>query len=112
MNYQDPQQILVSTTNGIPGYRITAYRGMAFGITVRSRGIGGDCFAACQSTCGGEVKAYTKMTYEIRNQALHRMVEEAARLGANAIIGIRFDSDEIGRGNTATICYGTAVVVE
>jgi uncharacterized protein YbjQ (UPF0145 family) len=63
--------------------------------------------------CGpGEVTAYTQMTSEIRNQALHRMVEEAKRLGANAITCVRFDSDEIGWGNTSTICYGTAVVVE
>ena len=110
---QQSKQMYVSTTHGIPGKRITAYLGMAFGATVRSRGMGGDCMANCQSTCGGEVSAYTEMTIETRNQAINRLLDDAARLGANAVVGIIFDSDEIGKGgNTAVICYGTAVTVE
>jgi uncharacterized protein YbjQ (UPF0145 family) len=85
---------------------------MAFGATVRSRGVGGDCIANCESTCGGEVTAYTEMAIESRNQAIQRLIDDANRLGANAIIEIRFDSDEIGPGgNTATIAYGTAVKI-
>jgi uncharacterized protein YbjQ (UPF0145 family) len=104
--------ILVSTTDFIPGYQIVEYRGVAFGVTVRSRGVGGDCKAGCESVCGGEVTAYTEMAIDSRDQAIQRMVENATRMGANAVIGIMFDSDQIGSGaNNATIVYGTAVVV-
>ena len=106
------EKILVSTTDSIPGYKIDSYVGIAFGATVRSRGMGGDCLAGCQSSCGGEVTAFTEMALEARNQAINRMFEDAARMGANGIIGLKFDSDQIGQGgNTATIAYGTAVSV-
>ncbi|MFW9993873.1 MAG: heavy metal-binding domain-containing protein [Candidatus Odinarchaeota archaeon] len=112
MTYQQHERLLVSTTSYIPGYRITRYVGMAFGATVRSRGVGGDCMASCESSCGGEVTAYTEMAIEARNQAIQRLLQDANRMGANAVIEIRFDSDEIGQGgNNATIAYGTAVVV-
>jgi len=109
---QQQVRILISTTDEIPGYKIDQYFGLAFGATVRSRGMGGDCLASCQSSCGGEVTAFTEMALEARNQAINRMFEDAARMGANAIIGLKFDSDQIGQGgNTATIAYGTAVRV-
>ena len=112
MTYQQHERILVSTTGEIPGYKIEEYLGLAFGATVRSRGMGGDCMAGCQSSCGGEVTAFTEMALEARNQAISRMFEDANRMRANAIIGLRFDSDQIGKGgNTATIAYGTAVRV-
>ncbi len=112
MAYQQQERILVSTTDEIPGYKIDQYLGLAFGATVRSRGMGGDCLAGCQSSCGGEVTAFTEMALEARNQAINRMFSDANRMGANAIIGLKFDSDQIGQGgNTATIAYGTAVRV-
>ena len=112
MAYQQQERILISTTDEIPGYKIDQYLGLAFGATVRSRGMGGDCLAGCQSSCGGEVTAFTEMALEARNQAINRMFEDASRMGANAIIGLKFDSDQIGQGgNTATIAYGTAVRV-
>ena len=112
MAYQQHERLLVSTTDEIPGYKIDQYLGLAFGATVRSRGMGGDCLAGCQSTCGGEVSAFTDMALEARNQAISRMANDANRMGANAIIGLKFDSDQIGQGgNTATIAYGTAVRV-
>jgi uncharacterized protein YbjQ (UPF0145 family) len=112
MAYQQQERLLVSTTDEIPGYKIDQYLGLAFGATVRSRGMGGDCLAGCQSTCGGEVSAFTDMALEARNQAIQRMLNDANRMGANAIIGLKFDSDQIGQGgNTATIAYGTAVRV-
>lgn len=113
MNYQQSQIILVSTTHEIAGYKIVQYLGLAFGATVRSRGMGGDCMAGCQSSCGGEVTAFTEMAIEARNQAMHRMLEDAKRNGANAVVGLKFDSDQIGQGgNNSTVAYGTAVVVE
>ncbi len=112
MAYQQQERILISTTDEIPGYKIEQYFGLAFGATVRSRGMGGDCLAGCQSSCGGEVTAFTEMALEARNQAINRMFDDASRMGANAIIGLKFDSDQIGQGgNTATIAYGTAVRV-
>ncbi len=106
------QQFYVSTTPNVPGMKTQKYCGVAFGATVRSRGVGGDCTAGCQSTCGGEVTAYTEMVINSRDQAIQRMIEHASSLGANAVIGVQFDSDEIGQGgNTATIASGTAVVV-
>ncbi len=106
----EDRRFLVVTTEYIPGYKVVEYKGIAFGATVRSRGVGGDFTAGCQSTCGGEVTAYTEMTIDARNQAIQRMVNHASSMGANAVVGLRFDSDEIGQGaNNATIVCGTAV---
>ncbi len=105
--------ILLSTTRKIPGHKITQYRGIAFGVTVRSRGAVGDACAGCQSTCGGEVSKYTEAVLDSRNEAIQRLVDHAASLGANAVVGLQFDSDEIGQGaNNAVIAVGTAVVVQ
>ena len=105
-------QMLLSTTDEIPGYRISEYRGLVFGITVRSRGMGGDCTAGCQSCAGGEVSAYTSVVLDSRNEALNRMVADAQTRGANAIVGIRIDNDQLGQGaNTGVVAMGTAVIV-
>ncbi len=104
--------VLVATTSFIPEYKIERYLGVAFGATVRSRGVGGDCMAGCSSTCGGEVAAYTQMSIDARNQAIQRMITDAVRLGANAVIALKFDSDQIGQGgNNSTVAYGTAVYI-
>jgi uncharacterized protein YbjQ (UPF0145 family) len=105
--------VLVSTTSVIPGRRVLKYKGIVYGATVRSRGAMGEWIAGCQTTCGGEVTAYTTATIESREEAVYRMIQEARRMGANAIIGVRIDSDQLGQGaNYATIAYGTAVVVD
>lgn len=105
--------MLLSTTNTVPGYQIMSYRGLVFGVTVRSRGFGGDCSAGCQSCFGGEVTAYTEVILDSRNEALTRMIDEAKSRGANAIVGIKFDNDQLGEGaNTGTIAMGTAVIVQ
>ncbi|MHA1555973.1 MAG: YbjQ family protein [Candidatus Heimdallarchaeota archaeon] len=112
---QPDQQLdlLVSTTSIIPGYRIVAYRGIAYGSTVRSRGMAGEYMAGCQTTCGGEVSAYTTATIESREEAVLRLKSHARQLGANAIVGVRIDSDQLGQGaNYATVAYGTAVIIE
>jgi len=113
-NRQKP--MYVSTTDGIPGMTIVQHLGLVYGATVRARGVGGDCLAGCQATCGGEVSAYTEMAIEARNEAVSRMLSDAANRGANAVIGLKFDSDNMGGGNSATangtIVYGTAVRVE
>ncbi len=105
--------VFISTTNEIPGYRIVEYRGVVFGITVRTRGVGGQCLASCESCAGGEVTAYTQMVYEARNDAYARMAAEAAARGANAVVGVKFDSSSGGtqQAYTEVVAYGTAVVV-
>jgi len=113
MNTAKVPDVIVSTTSIIPGYRIVAYRGIVYGCTVRSRGIGGEWMAGCQTTCGGEVTAYTTTTIETREEAVSRMKQHARSIGANAIVGVRIDSDQLGQGaNYATIAYGTAVIIE
>ena len=115
MQQQTNKPFFISTTFEVPGHQITGYCGLVFGATVRARGMGGDCMAGCQATCGGEVSAYTEMAIEARNQAVQRMVNEAMSRGANAVIGLKFDSDNMGGGNSAAangiIVYGTAVSV-
>lgn len=113
---QQGNQIYISTTDSIPGAKIVQHLGVVYGATVRARGIGGDFVAGCQSTCGGEVSAYTEIAIDARNEAVNRMMMDAQARGANAIVGIKFDSDNMGggRGATAngTVVYGTAVRVE
>ena len=107
--------VYISTTNDIPGMRVVQQKGLVFGATVRARGVGGDCIATCQGFCGGEVSAYTEMAIDARNEAIMRMLKEAKQRGANAVVGIKFDSENMGgsgSANNGTIAYGTAVYVE
>lgn len=113
---QQQQQMYVSTTEEIPGMRTVQHLGLVFGATVRARGPIGDCTAGCQSTCGGEVTAYTEMAIQARDQAVSRLLQQAASRGANAVIGLKFDPANMGGGSGAsangTIAYATAVRVE
>ena len=95
--FTNTQNILVSTKDDMPGYDILEYIGIVFGITVRTRGVGGQAIANCQGCIGGEVTAFTTMSAEARNDAYQRMVIEAAARGANAIFGVRFGSSAGGR---------------
>ena len=104
--------MLVVTTNDVPGARITRVCGQAFGLVVRSRGIGGNITAAFRSLVGGEIHEYTRMLEEARKHALDRMVENATLMGANAIVAMRFDSSEIADYMSEIVAYGTAVVIE
>ncbi|MDR2873483.1 MAG: heavy metal-binding domain-containing protein [Methanobrevibacter sp.] len=109
MSYND---ILISTANFIPGYKVTELKGFTYGLTVRSRGAGGNISASLKSLVGGEVGAYKKMMEESRDEAMNRLSQHAKELGANGIISVRFDSDSIGQSMQEVIAYGTAVVVE
>ena len=113
MQFTNPQHIMVSTTDEIPGYEIVEYRGIVFGITVRTRGAGGQCMGNCQACFGGEVTAFTTMSIEARNDAYQRLVAEAAARGANGIVRVLFDSSAGGTSTSMTdiVAYGTAVVV-
>ena len=109
---QEPQLILSSSME-IPGFQIVEFYGLVFGITVRSRGAGGQCIGGCQICVGGEISAFVESNYEARNEALGRLMHEAYMRGANAIISVKFDSSEAGqRGELMNIvAYGTAVKV-
>lgn len=104
--------MILSTTPAIPGGRILKSLGLVRGNTIRARNAGHDIVAAFRNLAGGEVREYTKMMAEAREQAIDRMVEEARALGANGIVGVRFQTSMIMRGAAEMLCYGTAVVVE
>ena len=102
----------ISTANDIPGYKIIETKGFVYGLTVRSRGAGGQIGAGVKSLFGGEIRQYVKMMEESRDEALERVMEHARDLGANGIVAIRFDSNEISNVMQEILVYGTAVVVE
>jgi uncharacterized protein YbjQ (UPF0145 family) len=102
--------MLITTSFDFPGYDIVAMQGEVFGLTVRSRNIGAGCMAGLRSIGGGEIPEFTRLLSQSRNEAMARMVQEAQTRGANAIIGMRFDSGAIGQWSE--ICaYGTAVSI-
>lgn len=104
--------MIVATTEEIAGHRIVETKGEVFGLVVRSRSLGGNIAAGLRSVVGGEIKEYTKMLEDTRNQAMGRMVEHATSMGANAIVRMQFDSSAIGETMSEVVAYGTGVVVE
>lgn len=103
--------MLVVTTENIPGRTIDRALGQVFGITVRSRGIGGNLMASFRSLAGGEIKEYTEMLEDARKAAIDRMVKNAAQMGADAVVMMRFDSGEFGQSMSEIVAYGTAVTL-
>jgi uncharacterized protein YbjQ (UPF0145 family) len=103
--------MIVSTMNDLPGYRVDEVLGEVTGLTVRSRNVGTQLGASLKSLVGGELKGLTKQLAQTREEAKQRLVEEAEAVGANAILAMRFDSDEIGQGYQELVAYGTAVKV-
>jgi uncharacterized protein YbjQ (UPF0145 family) len=103
---------LTTTTFELPGYRATKSYGVVRGIVVRSRSIIGNIGASIQSIFGGNITLYTELCERARGDAFNQMLAHAGQLGANAVIGVRYDATEIGNGITEVICYGTAVSVE
>jgi uncharacterized protein YbjQ (UPF0145 family) len=106
------QLMIVTTTENIPGTRVVKTIGQVFGLTVRSRSIGGNITAGLKSLAGGEIGSYVKLNEDARRQALDRMVQNAAAMGANAVTMMRFDSTEMGKTMSEIVAYGTAQVVE
>ncbi len=95
--------------NDLPGYDVTEVLGEVFGLTVRSRNVGSQIGASFKSIVGGELKGMTKALVDSRNQVQQRMIEEALRKGADAILAMRFDTSEMGSNWTEICAYGTAV---
>ncbi len=104
--------MMVVTTGDIPGHRIVAIQGLVRGNTIRARHLGLDLMALLRNVAGGEVREYTKMLAEAREQAIDRMLEEADSLGANAVVGLRFQTSMVMSGAAEMLCYGTAVTIE
>jgi uncharacterized protein YbjQ (UPF0145 family) len=105
----------VTTTLSFDGYRIVDYRGVVRGIIVRSPTISQGFFGGLKSIIGGNIGAYTEMCEQARQQAYDLLLEHAEAVGANAVVGLRYDASEIGSKNssaTEVLCYGTAVVIE
>ncbi len=103
---------LTTTAFDLPGYRAVKSFGVVRGIIVRSRSIVGNIGAGIQSLFGGNISIYTNLCERTRDDAFRLMLTHAAELGANAVIGVRYDATEIGAGITEVLCYGTAVHVE
>ncbi len=106
------EEFPIVSSNEIPGYRIIETKGFVYGLTVRSRGAGGQITAGLKSLLGGEITQYVKMMEDSRNEATQRCIEHAKKLGANAIIAARMDSDSISNEMQEVLTYGTGVVVE
>jgi uncharacterized protein YbjQ (UPF0145 family) len=104
--------MLVATTNDLPGYRITAHLGVVRGVTVRSRSVVGNIGGAIQSIFGGALSVYTKLAETARQEAYDLLVQHAREAGADAVIAMRYDANEIMEGITEVLAYGTAVKVE
>ena len=105
----------VTTTFTIEGYRITQYKGLVRGIVVRAPTIMQGIFGGLKSIIGGQIESYTEMCEQAREQAFDRLLGHAAKMGANAVVGLRYESSEVGTRNasaTEVLCYGTAVTIE
>lgn len=104
--------MLIVTTNDAPGYRVVKTLGVVRGITVRSRNVISDAIGGVQSMIGGRVGAYVKLAETARQEAYDELVAHAREMGANGILAMRYDANEIMPGITEVLAYGTAAVVE
>ena len=100
--------MIVVTTPGVAGYEVVESLGMVRGSSIRARHVGKDVMATLRNMAGGEIHEYTKMLGEAREQAIDRMIEEAQMLGADAIVGVRFQTSMVVSGAAEMLCYGTA----
>jgi uncharacterized protein YbjQ (UPF0145 family) len=101
--------MIVATTHEIPGYDISEVLGIVEGNTIRARSVLRDILAVLKNVIGGEIEEYTKLMAESRDQAIDRMIEEAEKLGADAILDMRFSTSEVMSGAAEILAYGTAV---
>ena len=104
--------MIVATTNDLPGYKVVRHIGLVRGVTVRSRNAIANIGAGIQSLFGGNVTIYTSLAEQARQEAYDLLVQHAQAAGANAVLAMRYDANEIMEGITEVLAYGTAVVVE
>lgn len=105
-------EMLITTGNEIPGYKVAQILGVVKGNTVRARNIGRDIGAGFKNIVGGEIKTYTEMIAQSREEAMNRMINQAIDMGAHAIIGMRFMTSMIMQGASEMLAYGTAVILK
>ncbi|WP_293912057.1 YbjQ family protein [Deinococcus sp.] len=105
-------ELIVTTTNDLEGFRVARHLGMVRGLTVRSRSVLGQIGASLQTILGGNITLYSELAEKARQEAYELMVQHARERGANAILAMRYDANEITDGVTEVLAYGTAVVVE
>lgn len=104
--------MIVTTTAGVAGHRVTKVHGLVRGNVIRARHLGRDIGAGIRSLVGGEIREYTKLMAEAREQSIDRMIEEAEALGGNAVVETRFTTSMIMKTAAEILCYGTAVTIE
>jgi len=104
--------MLIINTESIEGYRVTEYLGLVRGSTIRAKHLGKDILAGLRTIVGGEIKEYTEMLNESRNESIRRLTHQAERLGANAVINVRFVTASVMAGAAELLVYGTAVKIE
>jgi uncharacterized protein YbjQ (UPF0145 family) len=104
--------MLLVTTPTVPNQAITEVHGIARGSTVRARNVGQDLFAGLKNIVGGEISEYTKLQADSREQAMQRMVEDAQKMGANAIVNVRLTTSMVMQGCSEILAYGTAVTIK
>ncbi len=105
-------EIIITTLEDVPGYKVRKVLGIVSGSVVRARNIGRDIIAALRNIAGGEIVEYTELLAQSRDEAVRRMVMKAKELGANAVVGMRFASSNVMSGAAEILAYGTAVILE
>jgi uncharacterized protein YbjQ (UPF0145 family) len=105
-------QLWVTTTFGFEGYKITRYKGVVRGITVRSRSVVGNFVGGLQTLVGGNITVYTELCEHARLEAFDLMMQHAQQMGANAVVAMRYDANDVMDGVTEVLAYGTAVIIE
>ena len=104
--------MILSNTEEVPGQKIEAFYGVVSGSTVRTKHVGRDIMASIKNIFGGELKGYTELLHDSREEAVERMVAQAESLGANAVVNIRFSTSSVAQGAAELFAYGTAVTVQ
>jgi len=104
--------MILTNVESVPGRQIVEHYGLVQGSTIRAKHVGRDIMASLKNIVGGELKGYTQLLVEAREQAKERMVAQATELGANAVVNVRFSTSSVAQGAAEILCYGTAVNVE
>jgi len=104
--------MIITNTESVPGKRLVEHYGLVQGSTIRAKNIGRDLMAGMKNLVGGELKGYTELLQESRDEAIERMVHQAEELGANAVVNVRFSTSSVAAGAAEILCYGTAVLLE
>ncbi len=104
--------MVITNIETVPGKTIVEHYGLVSGSTIRAKHVGRDIMASLKNLVGGEIKGYTQLLQESRQQAIDRMIEQARQLGANAIVNVRFSTSSVAQGAAELYAYGTAVRVE